>query len=175
MVKFVMHKKMKWVPNASELDPQPPVYLHDWLTKPYVVSEALRKHYQLLTVKVISQSWEADLWIREVFLQGDGNSLTYGQVRVPRATFIANQAKFESLGSRCIGETLLYGQKDVTRSGFEFTVIDKSMPLFARVSKHFSSSHATDYFWARQSIFTLIDSPLTVLEIFLPTLKPYEA
>lgn len=160
---------MKWVNTIGELpcEPQPNLLL--WLTKPYVLSDALKRVCKDLTVNVVSQQFLVAMpdesirlglapdelsFIREVILEGDGVPLTYGRVIVPSTTYHNHYDAFKNLGARPIGETLLYNNPESTRGDFEY-------------------GKSEDGLWARRSIFTLRDDPLLVTDFFLPSLPDY--
>lgn len=171
---------VRWVNARSELVPAPNPRIVDWLTKPYILSQALRLVCTSLTVRVLSQERSHALddenaklnladnalpLVREVFLEGDGIPFTYGRVVVPPDTYQTYFNDFENLASRPIGETLLYNNPNSRRSAFEYATIEigllSSLAMFNQI------------LWGRRSIFTLGDSPLLVTEIFLPTLPDY--
>jgi chorismate--pyruvate lyase len=58
-------------------------------------------------------------YIRETYLGDMGNPLVYARVTMPEYTYAANKVNLDTLGTRPIGETLLYNNTLVTRSEFE--------------------------------------------------------
>jgi chorismate-pyruvate lyase len=63
------------------------------------------------------------------------------------------------LGEKLLGETLLYNNDKVTRSNFEYALLNEENAL-----------------WARRSVFTIEKSyPILVTETFLPAIPDYVA
>lgn len=178
---------LEWVKDPALLGMRPPPLVLEWLTKPYILSQALRRICQTLSVKVIKQCFmeafedEYDVLqtnastlplIRQVFLEGDGVLLTYGRVVIPKTTYEQYFSQFESLNNNLIGETLLYKNPDATRGAFEYACVNSSHPIAKEVIAFFTD---VEFLWARRSIFSLKSYPLLVTELFLPTLPPYRA
>lgn len=154
----------------GSIDPlSPPPNILAWLTKPHCVSEKLRPHCQTLSLSIISWQEEIPLpeenqrlglperaaaMVRQVTLQGDGVPWTQGRLVVPLSTYHHAKEKFDTLGNRLLGETLLYPDANITRSGFEFAEIAPA---------HF----------ARRSVFWMEQHPLLLTEIFLPAIPDY--
>lgn len=139
------------------------------MTKPYVLTHALRRVCKVLTVNVVSQQFATALpeesskldleatalpFIREVILEGDGVPLTYGRVIIAPITYQNHFTAFNDLGAQPMGEKLLYNNPESTRGEFEYAKTE-------------------DGLWARRSVFTLRRDPLLVTEFFLPSLPDY--
>ncbi len=183
---------MSWcsdiVPNAN-LPPR----LHAWLTRPQRLYQALQWVYGEISVNVLSQTHAtmcadealalklptSNAFIREVYLMHRDTPLIYGRVVVPTRTFEAFEPQFLALDTKPIGDTLLYGFEDITRSPFEyrslsgqefFTYHEVTSPLLL------STLLSTDTnLWARRSIFHKQDYPLLIMEAFLPALRIYSS
>jgi chorismate--pyruvate lyase len=157
------------------------------LTKPYILSQALKRVCQQFSVKVLEQQFspifnnEAAVlginptdtaFVRQVFLQDDYTPLTYGRVVVAPVTYDHHFAEFQSLGNLPIGETLLYNNPDVLRSAFEYALIEASSDLGSLVYQHLGQASNTPL-WGRRSVFKIKSEPLLVTEVFLPALPDY--
>jgi chorismate--pyruvate lyase len=169
-----MDINIKWNDNPLQLSSLPPARILAWLTKPSCLSAALKMHGSVLTVKLLS--WQPEqaridelqrlglslsepTRIREVILQGDGVAWTTGRVIVPEITYQQFAAQFDNLGEKLLGETLLYNNDKVTRSNFEYALLNEENAL-----------------WARRSVFTIEKSyPILVTETFLPAIPDYVA
>jgi len=157
----------EWVTEVDKLLPS--VHFYEWMTKPYILSQALKRICHSLTVEVISQEFtnahsneysllgltKGDVpFIRQVILLGDGIPFTKGRVVIHPTTYQNHFAQFAALGSQLIGETVLHNNNpDVTRSRFEYAHLEEG--------------------WARRSVFWIKKDPLLVSEIFLPILPAY--
>jgi chorismate--pyruvate lyase len=152
-----------WVKSLSELDIKADDHFYPWLTKAYSLGNAMKTLCKDLTVQVISQTiatatideqhalniQENNSWIREVNLLGDGIPWSHGRVIVPQATYAKYKTDFDSLGTKLLGETLLYGKNTVNRSKFEYGLVSQK-------------------FWSRRSLFSISGSKLLVIEHFYP-------
>lgn len=176
---------LEWTNDPASLSTPPSTLIGEWLTKPYILSRALKQVCQTLTVKVIKQCFmpafedeyavlkmpaSVSPFIRQVFLEGDGISLTYGRVVIPKTTYEQHFAQFESLNNNLIGETLLYQNPDVTRGAFEYACVGSSHSIVKEIAMFLPEF---ELLWARRSVFSLKSYPLLVTELFLPTLPPY--
>ena len=126
----------------------------------YNLTAALRERYTNVAVKIIVQELacatvteqellqinEAQSWIREIYLQGDGINIIHARVVAPYATYKAFQVQFDALGDSFLGESFLY-QIPHTRSPFEYKQINDQ--------------------WLRWSIFYIENNKLIVSELFL--------
>ncbi len=168
-----------WRSDLTELKPTSD-QVCAWLTKPYILSKALKRVSESLIVDVLEQRFTDAIedeyailampsstipFVRQVFLIGDNQQpLTYGRVIIPPATYDAHFQDFEKLGGKLIGETLLYHNPDVVRSGFEYACLDKADPRCAFVYQQLPTL-PHDPLWARRSVL--------VTELFLPFLPAF--
>lgn len=175
-----------WVQALSDLTHRPSANMAAWLTKPTILSQALKRHCQQLSVEVLSQQFCAvdntesalrgeqadDPFVRRVFLLGDGVPWTYGRVVIAPQTYQQHFTQFTALGSQLLGETLLYGNPQTTRSDFEYAAITPEQSLYREVNNHLALT--VPVLWGRRSTFYLQQAPLLVTELFLPYLPDYE-
>lgn len=179
-------KLVNWVNDIAALTLQPTDSITKWLTQPIILSHALKRHCQQLSVEVLSQQFmavddtENQLreegasvpFVRRVLLHGDSQPWTYGRVVIAPSTYQAYFSQFVTLGAKLLGETLLYGNPDTTRSEFEYAVVPQSSDLYQEIHQNLPLTQTT--LWARRSYFYLKKSPLLVTEVFLPLLPNYE-
>jgi chorismate--pyruvate lyase len=174
---------LTWFENLDLVKPQPDSNIYNWLTKPYILSKALKQCCSGLTVKILSQSvseiynsesfllnisTDTQSFTRQVFLLGDGIPLTYGRVIVPPNTYKNHFSDFERLGGNLLGETMLYNNTNVKRGKFQYSVIDNKSILFEQISKYLLLPNVS--LWCRCSLFYNNKDPLLVTEVFLPQL-----
>lgn len=178
-------KPIQWVNEITALSSAPTDSIAQWLTKPLILSQALKRHCQNLTVEVLSQQFAAvdetesllregsnEPFVRRVFLRGDRQPWTYGRVVIAPRTYQTHFSQFKGLDSKLLGETLLYGNPDTTRSRFEYAVVPEDTALYQEINEHLPLTQTT--LWARRSYFYLKNEPLLVTEVFLPALPDYE-
>ena len=174
-----------WVKEISDLKKRPSEKMVAWMQKPKNLGSELRKVCDQLAVNIVKQVFDTPLadeyavlcltkdddvcFVRKIFLEGDGVPFTYGRVVVPKFVYLNHKDKFNSLGSKLIGETLLYGNPKTIRSAFEFSCIDKLHPLFnSLVTEIPEKSTMSESFWARRSFFQLnAEERLLITEVFL--------
>ena len=157
-----------WVRDIQQLDIAIDNHYYAWLTKPQSLSIAMKQLCKDFTVEVVSQEIgrasadeqelleiaESNSWIRQVYLCGDGERWSYGRVIVPHHVYAKHKQEFDTLGTKPLGETLLFGRSNVARSNFEYAQL------------------ATDH-WARRSVFDLAGDKIIVMEGFLPAIPRY--
>ncbi|HRE31010.1 MAG TPA: chorismate lyase [Candidatus Berkiella sp.] len=178
-------KSIQWESSVAALSIQPPLSIENWLTKPYILSHALKRHCQHLVVQVLAQQFaavnvteqqlseqDALPFIRQVFLRGDNIPWTYGRVVIAASTYQAYFTQFASLGSQPLGETLLYNNPDTTRSGFEYALITQDTPLYHEIQAYLPLP--VSMLWGRRSYFYLKQFPLLVTEVFLPMIPAFK-
>ncbi len=174
-----------WVQVLSDLAQRPSANRQAWLTQPTILSKALKRHCQQLSVEVLSQQFcrvdntestlrgeqGDDPFVRQVLLLGDGVPWTYGRVVIAPQTYQQHFSQFTALGSQLLGETLLYGNQHTTRSDFEYTAITPAHLLYQEVNNHLALT--VPVLWGRRSTFYLQQAPLLVTELFLPLVPDY--
>ena len=160
---------MSWQPYDRSLTL--PDYCRDWLLKPYILTQHLRATDKSLTVKKVSQTQTNTYWQRQVCHQLDGEAVVFAQVDVPIETFHALEKQLGCLADQPLGETLLYGSAAVTRSPFEYAPLTPEDPMFVALTQHITTNEKM--LWARRSTFYWHGLPLTVTEVFLPTIPPF--
>ncbi|HKY69295.1 MAG TPA: chorismate lyase [Gammaproteobacteria bacterium] len=183
-------QKNIWVNNISELALTPSCHIQAWLLKPYIISHALKRSCQVLTVKVLRQSFSEPFgdemdrlgfdtqqdglpWVRCVYLQGDGVPWTYGRVIIPPKTYQVHIEKFEGLNQKLIGERLLFNNPLVIREPFEYICLNKEAGLYQDMMQDLPYVHTQDPVWGRRSVFRIEGAPLMVSEYFLPKIPSY--
>lgn len=136
-----------WFANLEELGINAVDPSYKLVTTDGALSKVLQSMCKQLSVQVISQKInENNNFVREVYLLGDGTPWVHAITIAPERTYIKFKTQLDKLGSKLLGETLLYTQPH-TRSQFEYTKIDG--------------------FLMRRSIFNLQGYELTVQEKFL--------
>ncbi|MCS5710923.1 chorismate lyase [Candidatus Berkiella aquae] len=178
-------KSIQWESSVAALQTQPSPSIENWLTQPYILSHALKRHCQHLGVQVLAQQFAAvDAteqtlseqgalpFVRQVFLCGDDVPWTYGRVVIAPSTYQSYFTQFASLGSKPLGETLLYNNPDTTRSRFEYALITQDTPLYREIQAYLSLTEPM--LWGRRSYFYLKQFPLLVTEVFLPMLPSFK-
>lgn len=164
--------------HEDELPPNP---YYAWLTRPYVLSEAIQRiSQQSFSVQVLSQCFsplEADehiihqateAYLREVFLLAGGKPWIYARVSISTACPLFLD-QLDALGDHPIGVNLLYNDPAMNRSTFQFRFYKN----FALGKSQDHSSFTGQSVWARRSIFTDQKTQLLVSEYFSPTILSY--
>ena len=164
--------------HEDELPPNP---YYAWLTRPYVLSDAIQKvSQQPFSVQVLSQCFSPletdehlihqtpETYLREVFLLAGGEPWVYARV-----SFSTNcpyfLKKIDALGNRPIGVNLLYNDKTLERSAFQFRFYEN----FGLGKSKDHTNFLGQAIWARRSTFTDQKTQLLVSEYFSPTIQSY--
>lgn len=171
-------------------------HIHPWLCKPYVISKAMKQCCENFSLQLLEQKpgqtftdereWlncsEEITLVRKVFLKGDEVPWSFGRVVVPSNTYQQFKTTFDELGGKLIGEDLLYGNPDTSRSKFQFIRLSPQQPLYQDLLGHLKKqlpSHIhypnplLHHLWGRRSIFSIGEFPLLVTEIYLPWVAQY--
>lgn len=139
-----------WVNNLQELGLQPASPIYKLVTSTGSLSTNLKTKCKILNVQVISQQITAtNNFAREVYLLGDNIPWVHAITTAPEITYLKFKTELDNLGTKLLGETLLYSQT-YTRSAFEYALLDGNI--------------------TRRSIFDLQGYEIIVQEKFLLTI-----
>lgn len=180
--------KTTWTHNPKNLAQSPDSNTLDWLTKPYVLSHALRKSSPDLSLELMSQ--ESDIvfpdeasrlnlspkkqtLVRKIFLQSGQNSYVFARTIIPPQTYATLQAEIESVGDNFIGEYLIYNRDGIKRDEFEFAYMTPNMNMMQELQSFMSFSDINNTLWARRSCFWIKQLPLLITELFLEDLPDF--
>jgi len=159
-------------PCASQLSRQ-------WLTRQGALTNGLRQLGEL-QLRVISEQVcratppEAHrlglhsghaLWQREVCMSIDGVACVVAHSVAPLNAAHGHWQALKRLHSRPLAD-ILYGDRAIVRSAFEFSTLRLGMPLYALAQE---DSVAGARVLARRSVFVRANQPLLVAEAFLPS------
>lgn len=173
-----------WTPVSQANKGLIPDHYMPWLEKPYILSKALKSISKTFSVQLISQSLgvlTADektildakdpfSYVRQGYLMCDEKAYVYTRVCIPYKTLYINKEAFENLGSRPIGETLLYNNPNTTRGEFEVNSFSSDSTLFK--DTYFYKKNVPEI-WGRRSLFHMNDNPLLISEFFLSSIPSY--
>ncbi len=106
--------------------------------------------------------------LREVYLRCHGNVAVFAQTLVPAST-LGEHPWLGDLGEQPLG-LRLFSRDDVVRQPFEFARIDKQSALArAALSGLAAGAVDSDRLWVRRSLFLVGDDPVSVNEVFFPS------
>ncbi len=150
-----------------------------WLTRPGALTKGLRQLGEL-QLRVLSEKVcrarppEAlrlglhpghALWQREVCMSIDGVACVVAHSVTPLSTTHGHWQALKRLRNRPLAD-VLYGDRAIIRSDFEFSSLSLGMPLYALTQV---DSAAGARVLARRSVFVRAKQPLLVAEAFLPS------
>ncbi len=138
-----------------------------WLHYQQSLTEKVTELGYKVDVLVLREQWVLNLFKRDVLIHCDGVPCWYGRTIIPKKTYQLKEKKFHQLGTAPIG-SILYHSNDIIlkkrrffnwqshwyHSLTESTVLKPHQPLM----------------WARANTFKLKQSPLYLMELFLPEL-----
>ena len=117
--------------------------------------------------KILNMNNRSCAFIRESWLKTDDQYLVYARSVIPRKTFRLKSRQFINLGNSPLGE-VLFADKSGYRSSMRYAMIPGNCTLFRAA---LGSGHMNQGLWARQSLFYIRNSPLLIIEVFLPAIK----
>jgi len=160
-----------------------PTELASWLTDSGSLTRRLQKHNEIdFSVQALGNSWMRPLpdecrllnipmtqmsYQREVQLMDGKQANVYARTVIPLATFQAMKHRFNSLGTKPLGE-LLFTDPSVKRGPIEVACLKPGQWLYEMAL--LEQDDRPDRLWGRRSYFYLGGKILLVNEIFLPTL-----
>ncbi len=175
-----MHNWTRWHPPQRRLMP---AKLASWLTATDSLTRRLQAHNQYdFSVELLGNCWIKPLtdeaislglstaehvYQREVRLMDGDNANVYARTVIPRATYLAMQHHFNSLGNKPLGE-LLFTDPLVQRGPIEIACLKPDQWLYEMAV--LDENYRPEILWGRRSVFYLSGKSLLVNEIFLPTL-----
>lgn len=172
-----------WVDHWNKLSLLPPEALQQWMEYRESITELAKQRFNDVHVKLIQEGWvypaleeahslnqsgETLVFIREIFMECDGENCWYARTVIPSETYEKYRLDFEGLGSTPLG-SLLYNREEVHRSAFQFIHLTPRLELHQQLLS-VSQEAVAESLWARRSVFHLEKSPLLLQEIFLPSL-----
>lgn len=160
-----------------------PAELASWLTDTGSLTRRLQAYNQHgFAVQLLGNHWMRPLldesqslnipamelvYQREVRLMDGDQANVYARTVVPRATYMAMQARFNKLGNTPLGE-VLFTDPRVKRGPIEIACLKPGQWLYEMAL--LEETDRPDELWGRRSHFYLSGKKLLVNEIFLPTL-----
>lgn len=168
--------------DSNEIEADCCTVMFDWLTKPYILSEAIKRvSRSAINVQLLKQQ-ETELdaeeaaiisrtraVLREVFLVANNMPWVYARVIIPTDMPEPYYQKLLGLGEKPIGVSLLYNDPEITRSGFQYKLLEQFCTGEAAGHIAFAGKNV----WARRSVFTMANTPLLISEFFAPNIPAY--
>jgi chorismate-pyruvate lyase len=179
-----------WVKKEADLTIPPPKKFSDWMHKPKNMGDTMRKVCSKLSLQILDQTFglpfsdeealleldakaEKICYLRRVLLLGNNIPFCFANVVIPKKVYLHYIDAFNSLGTKLIGETLLYNNPNTIRESFEYGQIDKTHPLYEIITSANENSLSSIY-WGRRSVFKLNKTePLLISEIFFNDIPSY--
>lgn len=180
-----LHNFPIWHSKKEDLFPPPNAKMTHWLTT-QILSAALREKVPSVYLELVRQgidqphSDEAaklqfdekkeDLpLVRQVTIGSANCRYLYCRVVVPSTLYYQEQSTFDTLGSRFIGETMLYHQPEVHRSTFEYAILSPHHTLYQEALRytHRENALVQPILYSRRSLFYLPILPLLITEVFV--------
>ncbi len=158
----------------------------NWLIRPFVLSDALKRVCSKFEVKCISQEFgfmnddEAEVlncttldlgMVRQTLLIGDDKNLVYARVAIPKQTYIHNRDMLRIIGDKPIGASFLYNNPKISRSIFQFKLLTPGDQLFQNAVVGLQEK--PNELWARRSIFYVYNDPMIISEVFFENIPHY--
>jgi chorismate-pyruvate lyase/SAM-dependent methyltransferase len=174
---------------------QVPSRIWQWLSKPFVLSKALARVCSDFQVTVTDQRLNnlhaeevkplqcydmAYGYVRETYLGHPENPLVYARVSIPYTVYLKHKESLDNLGTRPIGEALLYNKPEIRRGEFEVKRVSMNDELMfdALVHRNFFQAvierkASVPELWARRSVFAVSGEPILITEVFLANIPEF--
>lgn len=179
----------RWINQSAlhTLKSSMPNHIYDWLTLANNLTNTIKQSGAHFSLNLLDQSLgipyaneisafrESDVClslIRKVILLGDNKPMIYARVIVPESSYLNYQQELDNLGTSPIGNALLYGKQEITRSEFEYKRLENTDPIFHELFT-LGLVFSTHHYWMRRSIFIFPKGALLMSEVFLDNLPNY--
>jgi len=104
--------------------------------------------------------------VREVLMLCGNLPWVFAQTVIPQST-LASNPWIRDLGDRPLGDTL-FDRSGVVRSGLYLARLALGHSLYDRALRGSGMTEFPETLWARRSVVRIVDSELTINEVFLP-------
>lgn len=160
-----------------------PANLRWWLTHQASLTRLLQAHCEHFRVEPVFQalatacidelnvmnlSRRNQVLVREVYLRCDEIPVVFAHSIVKKEHLRGAWRGLSRLGNRSLG-TMLFTNPLIQRTPLTYRKLKPHHPLFERACKQLPLAHPANL-WARRSLFTLLQQPILVTEVFLPTI-----
>jgi chorismate-pyruvate lyase/ubiquinone/menaquinone biosynthesis C-methylase UbiE len=187
--------RFPWKKISQVNENEVPARIWHWLSKPFILSKSLERVCSDFQVTVSDQKLNylhaeevpplqshniAYGYVRETYLGKPNDPIVYARVSIPYNVYLRHKEALDNLGSRPIGEALLYNKPDIRRSEFEIKRVSMNDELMfdALVHQNFFKAvierkSMVPELWARRSVFTIGGEPLLITEVFLADIPEF--
>ncbi len=169
-----MISQKKWYKN---LDSSVPPNLSAWLLHEGSFMERLKNHGIFgAKITIINESWqlpfddekeilpiESEALVREVWITSENKCWMLARSVIPSGFLKGKFKALQDLNTRPIG-TILFQDKNIVRSEFEFRLIDHTFDLYHQLKNNMQNTKM----YARRSLFSIEKDALLLTEVFMP-------
>lgn len=106
-------------------------------------------------------------FIRETWLKCGDQKLVFARTVIPRKTLRGKSIKLTRLGTKPLGD-ILFNDNTACRTNMRYAKIPVHCEPYIKTIEN--NSDINFDLWGRQSIFTIKNNPLLVIEVFLPAI-----
>ncbi len=170
----------QWRPQSQILKSQLPFPWRPWLLDRGSLTQRLQKRYPgTFRVKLLHQGWGRPTpserrclgiaqreiaSIREVLLIGDGKPRVFARSVLPQSTLVGANRRLLRLNTKPLG-AYLFSNPLMTRGEIEIAPLS-----VGQLNAHLPHCYDDQIGWGRRSVFYLDHLPLSVCEVFLPSM-----
>jgi len=173
-----------WRDNQPFFKNQAPIKVRHWLVDQGSLTQRLiNACHGNFYVQIFDEYWAKPFYseqttlgintgelafIREVHLFCDSQAVVFARTVIPQSTLKGELQKLTRLGERPLGAVLFSNQK-IHRGQMQVARIDSQHAVYDAAL--YDTDIADIPIWGRRSVFNLVDKPLLVSEIFLPSIE----
>jgi chorismate--pyruvate lyase len=168
-----------WVSDLNTMQVEPSEVMQGWLqTTSSITNQAQALCYQT-NLQLLNERWEEregeNTFVREILIFCNEKPAWYAQTLIPRKTYECRETQFNNLHTQPIS-TILFRDPNITRENFIYAYLTPSSSEYQQAIQYYKSSMASEHvptgLWARKSIFRIDGEPLSIMEIFFPSVLP---
>ncbi len=111
--------------------------------------------------KLLNLNFRSFVLVREVLILSEKKIWMYARTIIPKSFLKGEYQQLAHLKTRALG-AVLFKNKKIKRSGFEFMCLKTGMTLHEKVRKYFDQ----EKLWARRSLFSNDATSLLLMEVF---------
>ena len=146
-----------------------PGSIEPWLYYKSSLTAKVRSTGSCVQVLVLNERWERAHFKRDVLILCDNKPCWYARTIIPKETYVLRLNELTQLNDEPIGN-ILYSDPNISLKRRCIFSIKKESIAFI---KHEIKPEVTHPLWSRRSTFLVEQSPLYLMEFFLPNLPEH--
>lgn len=168
-----------WVSDLNTIPVEPSKLMQGWLKTTSSITNKAKAACHQVNLQLLNEQWEERegeaTFVREILIFCDEKPAWYAQTLIPKKTYARRKSQFDSLKNQPIS-TILFTDSSITREKFVYAYLTPSSIEYQNAIAYYKKSMPFDSvpasLWGRKSIFRIDGEPLSIMEIFFPSVLP---